>query len=108
MTNTVLISHTLGISVTLNSTAALAGTLWHSNTLDWGGAGTIITGTHNYWGDPLFANDGYHLMPGSTAIDHGLNAGVAGDIDNEARLGIPDLGADELAAPHLFLPLIVR
>jgi parallel beta-helix repeat protein len=107
MTNTVLISHTFGISVSLNNTLDLAGTLWYSNTADWGGAGAIITGTHNYWGDPLFAADGYHLMPGSAAIDQGLNAGVAGDIDGEARLGIPDLGADELAAPHLFLPLIV-
>jgi parallel beta-helix repeat protein len=108
MTNTIVISHTLGISVSLNNTVYLAGTLWYSNTADWGGAGAIFTGTHNYWGDPLFATDGFHLTPGSMAIDHGLYAGVADDIDDEARLGIPDLGADELAEAHLFLPMIVR
>jgi hypothetical protein len=107
MTNTIVISHTLGISVSLDNAVTLAGTLWYSNTTDWGGAGTIITGTHNYWGDPLFATDGYHLMPGSTAVDHGLNAGITGDIDGEARLGIPDLGADELDKPHLFIPVMV-
>jgi hypothetical protein len=108
MTNTILISHTLGISVSQGNRITLAGTLWYSNTADWGGEGTIITGTHNYWGDPLFAADGYHIMIGSIAIDHGVNAGVADDIDGEIRLGIPDLGADELARPHLFLPIIVR
>ena len=112
MTNTVLISHTLGISVALGNSINLAGTLWFSNTADFGGEGTLITGTHNYWGDPLFATDGYHLLPGSLAIDHGLNADVADDIDGEIRQGIPDLGADELAEPQLifpiFLPVIVR
>ena len=47
-------------------------------------------------------------MPGSPAIDQGLNAGIADDIDGEARLGIPDLGADELVERYLFLPMIVR
>jgi hypothetical protein len=108
MTNTILISHTLGISVSLGNSANLAGTLWYSNTADWGGEGTIITGTHNYWGDPLFATDGYHIMTGSIAIDHGVNAGVVDDIDGEIRLGIPDLGADEMPGPRLFLPMIVR
>jgi parallel beta-helix repeat protein len=112
MTNTVLISHTLGISVSLDNSINLAGTLWYSNTADWGGEGTIITGTHNYWGDPLFAADGYHILLGSMAIDHGVNAGVADDIDREMRLGIPDLGADELTEPQpsipIFLPMIIR
>jgi len=112
MTNTILISHTLGISVSLGNSINLEGTLWYSNMADWGGEGTIITGTINYWGDPLFAADGYHLLPGSMAIDHGLNAGVTDDIDGEIRWGIPDLGADELAEPQLilpiFLPVIIR
>ena len=74
--------------------------------------GTIITGTQNYWGDPTFAMDGFHLLPGSLAIDHGLFARVVDDIDGEIRLGIPDLGADELAEPQIllpiYLPVIVR
>jgi hypothetical protein len=108
MTNTILVDHTVGISVTLDDEVTLAGTLWYSNTIDWGGPGPIDTGTYNYWGDPLFASDGYHLLPGSAAIDSGIDAGVVRDIDNDIRLGIPDLGADELTKPHLFLPLIVR
>jgi parallel beta-helix repeat protein len=107
MTNTILISHTLGISVSLGNSVNLEGTLWFSNTADVGGEGTIITGTHNYWGNPLFATDGYHLLPGSIAIDHGIYAGVADDIDGEVRRGIPDLGADELAEPQLILPIFL-
>ncbi len=112
MTNTILVSQTLGIIVSLDSSINLAGTLWYSNAADWGGEGTIITGTYNYWGEPLFAADGYHLLPGSMAIDHGIFAGVTDDIDGEIRWGIPDLGADELSEPQIllpiFLPVIVR
>jgi hypothetical protein len=108
MTNTILADHTVGISVTLGDAVTFAGTLWYSNTIDWGGPGSIITGTHNDWGDPLFAADGYHVLPGSAAIDSGIYAGVMLDIDHHARVGIPDLGADELTSLHLFLPLIVR
>jgi hypothetical protein len=86
----------VGISVTLGDTATLESTLWYSNTLDVGGAGAIITGSHNYTGNPLFAADGYHLMPGSAAVDWGVNAGIATDVDGEPRDLSPDLGADEL------------
>jgi hypothetical protein len=46
LTNTILISHDQGLNVTIGNTATLAATLW-GNTTDWGGAGTIITGTRN-------------------------------------------------------------
>jgi parallel beta-helix repeat protein len=110
MTNTILVDHTVGISVTLSDEVRFAGTLWYSNTIDWGGPGSIITGTHNYWGNPLFAADGHHLLPGSAAIDNGINAGVMLDIDQQARIGIPDLGADELATTllYVYLPLVVH
>jgi hypothetical protein len=53
VTNTILVSHTVGIRVTAGNTATLEATLWGSgpwaNDTDWGGAGTVITGTlaHN-------------------------------------------------------------
>ncbi len=119
MTNTVLVSHTVGITVTAGSTITLEVTLWGSgawaNELDWGGAGIIITGTHNYWGDPAFVNPDagdYHINVGSAAIDRGVNAGTPVDIDYEPRFGIPDLGADEYWAPgalkQVYLPLMFK
>ena len=115
LTNTILVSHTVGITVTAGNTATLESTLWHGNTTDWGGAGTIVTGTHNYWGDPLFDADGYHLMAGSAAVDRGVDAGVTTDIDGDSRPqnAAPDLGADELgpgSAPggNIYLPIILK
>ncbi len=115
MTNTILVSHTVGITVATDSTATLASTLWYSNAADWDGEGAILTGTaeRNYWGDPLFAVDGHHLLSGSAAIDKGVNAGVTRDIDGEFRPqgGGYDLGADEapgLGWRNLYLPLILK
>ncbi len=110
MTNTIVVNQSVGISVTLADTVTLQGTLWFNNVADWVGAGAIITGTHNYWGDPIFAADGYHITDGSAAIDRGIFVGVATDLDDQTRLGIPDLGADELGEVllNLYLPLIGR
>jgi len=101
LTNTILVSHTVGVTVTAGSTATLEATLWYSNGTHTGGAGTILTGTINVYGDPAFVNPAawdYHLGPGSAAIDAGVDAGVTTDIDGEPRpqgLGY-DIGADEL------------
>jgi fibronectin-binding autotransporter adhesin len=110
LTNTILVSHSVGITVTVDNTATLDSTLWHGNTADEGGAGTIVTGTHNYWGDPLFDADGYHLMDGSMAIDKGVDAGVTTDIDGDPRPqgSAPDLGADEWAGQVIYLPIIMK
>jgi fibronectin-binding autotransporter adhesin len=95
LTNTVLVSHTIGVYVTANSTVTVNGVLWYSNTTtDTGGAG-VITVTNAYTGNPSFTADGYHLTPGSAAIDRGVSAGVTTDIDGEPRDQVPDLGADE-------------
>jgi len=96
LTNTILVSHTVGITVSAGDTANLNSTLWHDNGLDWDGAGTINR-TNDHSGDAAFAADGYHLTGKSAAINQGINAGVTTDIDDNNRpqgLGY-DLGADE-------------
>ena len=115
LTNTVLVSHTVGITVTDDNTATLEATLWGSgnwtNDSDWGGAGTIITGTHNYWGDPAFVDPDtgdYHITVGSAAINKGVNAGVTNDIDDDLRVDTPDIGADEWKGMQVYLPLALR
>jgi parallel beta-helix repeat protein len=108
LTNTILVSHSVGITVTAGNTATLESTLWYSNTTaDWGGEGTVITGAYNYWDDPLFDADGYHLTSDSAAIDKGVDSHVATDMDGDPRIGIPDIGADE-CVEHVYLPLTLR
>ncbi len=106
LTNTILFSHTVGITVAAGNTATVESTLWHGNTTDANGAGTIISSTHNYAGDPAFVNPeagDYHLGSTSAAIDKGVDAGVTTDIDGDARPqgSAPDLGADERPGPSL-------
>jgi uncharacterized repeat protein (TIGR01451 family) len=106
MTNTILVSHTIGITVTVGNTATLQATLWGtgtwSNSVDCGGMGAVFTGTlaYNYWEAPAFvapdAGD-YHITLASAALDAGVNTGVSADIDGDPRpqgSGY-DLGADE-------------
>ncbi len=116
LTNTILVSHTVGITVGAGSTVTLRSTLWGSgpwaNGADWGGNGVILTGTVNIWGDPRFVNPAagdYHLGLGSAAIDRGVNAGVTTDIDGERRpFGAGyDIGADEFV-PRTYLPLVAK
>jgi hypothetical protein len=96
MTNTILVSQTMGITATANSTATLNGALWYSNTANISGTGAIAV-TNAVIGAPAFAADGYHLTAASMAIDRGVNSGVTTDIDGNPRpLGAGyDLGADE-------------
>jgi uncharacterized repeat protein (TIGR01451 family) len=96
--NTVLVSHTVGITVTGGSTATLDGILWYENKMNTGGPGTI-TVTHQITGSPAFAADGYHITSASAALDAGVDAGVTTDIDGDPRPlgGGYDLGADEVS-----------
>ena len=94
MTNTILVSQTVGITVTAGNTAMLNGVLWYSNPANTGGAGAIAV-TNAFTGTPAFAADGYHLTSASKAINAGTAAGIAADIDGEMRDAAPDLGADE-------------
>jgi hypothetical protein len=114
LTNTILVSQTVGITIAQGSMATLDSILWYDNNNDWNGIGTINT-SNNYTGDPVFIDSKYHIGLASAALDRGINTGVTIDIDGELRpQGVaPDLGADE-AAPSIqfnqrrFLPLILK
>jgi len=117
LTNTILVSHSVGITVTAGNTATLEGTLWYGNGQDTGGAGTILTGTVNVSGDPAFVDPDagdYHISSGSAAIDTGVDAGVTTDIDGDPRPDgcWVDIGADEYyqgrGCHRVYLPLIVK
>jgi hypothetical protein len=115
-TNTILVSHSVGIYVNAGSTATLEATLWGegnwANDVDWTGGGAVITGTVDLPGDPDFAKPDagdYHLGSGSAAIDAGVDAGVTTDMGGDPRpFGDGyDIGADEFRPPlDLYLPLV--
>ncbi|TET55345.1 MAG: right-handed parallel beta-helix repeat-containing protein [Anaerolineales bacterium] len=112
ITNTIIASHTVGVRTATGGVVTLTATLWGgaawANGSDVSGTG-IVSGT-NYFGDPAFVdpdNDDYHISAGSPAMNVGVNAGIATDIDGEIRLGTPDLGADETWY-RVYLPLVLR
>ncbi len=112
LTNTILISHAVGLYVARGNSAAIDGVLWYSSPITLTAeAVTTVTVQHQYSGDPQFDLDGYHLLSGSLALDHGVNANATIDIDGQARPNgqTPDLGADEWYPPldqHVYLPLV--
>jgi parallel beta-helix repeat protein len=111
LTNTILVSHSVGISVTGGNTVTVNGILWHSTPITISQATTAtVTVQNQYQGDPRFAADGYHLLAGSAAIDKGVDAGVTTDIDGDSRPqdSAPDLGADEWAGAGVYLPIIMK
>ncbi|MCP4541623.1 MAG: DUF11 domain-containing protein [Chloroflexi bacterium] len=114
LVNTILSSHTVGISVTGNSEASLNATLWYAN--DENSSGNVVH-TNNHSGDPDFdapnAGD-YHIGILSMALDRGVDEGVLTDIDGDTRprgRGY-DIGADEypdlVSAVKLADPLVAR
>jgi hypothetical protein len=105
MTNTLVASTTWGITTTnpISSNASV------DHSLYWGNSNNGILGDNPVFGDPLFAMDGYHLSPGSAAIDAGIDVSITTDIDGDMRhvgAGV-DIGADEFVIP-IFLPVIIR
>ena len=110
ITNSIIASYTVGISLT-------AGTARESHSLFFGdGNNTLGPVTHGGGGltaNPRFVRpevDDYHLRLGSPAIDAGENAGIAFDIDGDPRPlenGF-DIGYDEANIRYLLLPLVVR
>ncbi len=104
LANGIVANQVVGIDAAPGSSATVDGVLWYAN----GGGNTTgaVTIDHAYTGDPMFMGDGYHLTEGSAAIDKGIDAGVANDIDKQSRpqgFG-PDLGADEFQLPATSTP----
>lgn len=111
ITNTILVSHTVGISITADSAATINGVLWFNSPITVSQAAGTFNIAHQYQGDPAFSVDGYHLTAGSAAIDKGVPAGVHSDIDGQLRpVQSPDLGADEYwgtGSPNIiYLPVV--
>ncbi len=105
LTNTIVASHTWGITVTFPASATVSA----DHTLFWANSSTAITGTNPVFGNPRLFPDGYHLGAGSAAMDAGADAGVATDIDGDRRpIGAGyDIGADERRHTR-FLPIVMR
>ena len=102
--NNIIVSHTVGLTVDIESQANVDGTLWGAgawaNGQDWGGYGAVSFGAADLHGDPGFLYpqyQDYHLRAESLAVDHGVDAGITVDIDGHSRpLGAGfDIGADE-------------
>ena len=107
MTNTIISSHTVGISVTFGSTTTLDSTLWYANPTNLAGS---VTHSSDYSGNPDFGVDGYHIGSNSAALDKGVSVSVTADIDGERRPqgGGYDIGADEYDLLDIFLPMVVK
>jgi parallel beta-helix repeat protein len=109
-TNTIVVQHSVGISVTGGNTVTVNGILWYATPITVSQSPTAtVEIQHQVTGDPAFALDGYHLAAGSAAIDSGIDAGVRVDIDGQPRPAGAgyDLGADELWF-RSYLPFITR
>jgi hypothetical protein len=111
MTNTIIDHQATGIHATHGYTAAVNGVLWSTvaTPIKSDDAGSI-TVTNQITGNAKFDPDGYHLLTGSAAINHGIVSTVLSDIDGQVRPNgsMPDLGADEWYPPlsHIYLPYI--
>lgn len=107
-TNTILYSGTIGIK--MHSPSVVLDHVLRYDVL-------TPTATASSWGltdlspitaTPAFAADGYHLTSVSAAVDAGVDAGIAHDVDGEPRPRgtAPDLGADE--SPYSLSPTGVQ
>ncbi len=110
LTNTIVASHTWGITNTVPASSIVLA----DHTLFWANTDDGIRGVNPVDGDPAFAADGYHILAGSATYNRGADVGVMTDIDGDPRPDscFPDIGADELftglACRHVYLPVVMR
>jgi predicted outer membrane repeat protein len=103
ITNSLIASHTVGISQTSISVVNSDYNLFFGNVNDV--AGSVVTGSNSFIGDPAFvdaANDNYRLTVNSLAAERGIDLGIATDFDGNGRPFGPqvDIGAFELQATN--------
>jgi len=116
LVNNIVVSHTVGVSVTNGAVAIVRYTLWNGNGVETAGDG-VITHTNPVTGAPAFANpalDDYHLTVSSAAINVGDPAGAppapAVDADGVPRpqgLAV-DIGAYEWRGYWQIFPVIMQ
>jgi hypothetical protein len=115
LTNTILVSHSLGISVTGGNTVTINGILWHNTPITISRSTTAsVTIQNQYRGNPTFVDPDigdYHINATSAALDTGVDAGVTDDVDGDVRLAhplnLPDLGADENTTLTVQRPVVM-
>jgi len=102
ITNTVLLSQTVGLNVEAGSAVTLTATYWGNgawaNGADWLGAGSVISQLNYYAGDPAFVapqEQDYHITAASALINQGVLTEILDDLEGFPRDRWPDLGADE-------------
>jgi hypothetical protein len=116
LTNTLVAGNDVGIQLAAGCSAAMEATLWGAGSWANGtdsvvdGTATFDPGTVVLSGDPAFvdaAQGDTHIGPASDAREAGLVTSVLIDFDGQARLGAPDIGADEYVLTA-YLPLVMR
>jgi hypothetical protein len=110
ITNTIIASHSIGISRTSGIVNENFNLLFANATDRVAG---IAAGANTVYGNPAFAQpgaDNYHLTATSAARDSGVNIGVGVDFDGDARPIGPgfDIGFDETPWRPAFIPVALR
>lgn len=110
ITNTIIASHTIGISRTTGIVNENFNLLFANATDRVAG---IAIGANTIYGNPAFAQPGaddYHLTAISAARDTGVNIGIGVDFDGDARPIGPgfDIGFDETPWRPAFIPVVLR
>ncbi len=112
LTNTIISDQAIGVQIAGTSRVTTTGILWHNTPVTIAVSSSATSTVYNqYYGDPAFAADGYHLTADSAALNRGVPTDITTDIDGEPRWSdlAPDLGADEFVSGYrIYLPLVVK
>ena len=96
--NTIVANQTTGVNVKHSGIeVSLQNTLWFNNitnTATFSPALGLLNTTNDFFGNPAFDADGYHVTEASEAKNRGVLSFVHEDIDGDFRIK-PDIGADE-------------